>query len=76
MTDSETVLNHIVEIQTKDNCSLFDATLAYCEKNDIDVDDLMEVIDANIKERLKIDAINNHLVQKKYRLRTNKLFDD
>lgn len=74
-TESEKILGKIVNIQNTKECSMFDATLEFCENNDIDIEDFMSVIDSNIKERLRLDAISHHMVQAKYGKRGNTLFD-
>lgn len=73
-TESEKILEHIVNIQKRLNCSMFDAALEFCDERDIDIEEFLDVIDQNIKDMLKLDAITNHKVQKKYGKIGNTLF--
>jgi hypothetical protein len=73
--NSEKLLMILLTIQKKYSCSLFDAALQFCDEHQFDTEDFMSMIDTNIRERLRMDIINNHGVQWKIGKPGNTLFD-
>jgi hypothetical protein len=73
-SNSEHVLMSILEIMNTRKCSMFDAAIEFCSQNEIDVEDFLLLIDSNIKERLKMDAISERMVRRKVAKPGNTLF--
>ena len=76
MSTSEKILESLLNIQVKNDGSLFDAAIEFCDVNDIDIEELIQMIDSNTKQRIKDDCIDNKMVQKRFRpTRERNLFD-
>jgi hypothetical protein len=61
---NEKIHASIVEIMQTLNCSMIEATLEFCEENEVDPEDLIKQLDALTIERLKLDAIQERMVRK------------
>lgn len=58
--------SEISELSESLQCSFWEATLLYCEKNLIDPEDLLQYLDKQTVERIRQSAIDLYLVQRKF----------
>jgi len=63
---SEKVVLEIMRIADRLACDVFEATLMFCEENEIEIEEFIECMDHHIFEILKITAIENRMVRKKH----------
>jgi hypothetical protein len=73
---SQTFSINILKLSIEDNINVIDAIVFYCEKNNIDMETVLPLIDQTLKERIKLCAIEERYVflKKKQRHKLNKLF--
>lgn len=67
MRQNELIHKAIVDIMTELDCDFWDATVEFCENNEIEPEDLIEQMDYVTLERLKASACDQRLVRKEYR---------
>lgn len=73
MTNSnEQMLLSIQMLSKRHKLSLIDAAIEYCKRNGTDVEDFAEMIDDNIKQQLRVSAMQERMVVMK---EGPKLFD-
>ena len=60
----ESFAKKIVDICEEFSLNYIEAVLHYCEENDIDVEDIVKLINPNMKERIKGSAIEMGLMKK------------
>lgn len=63
-TYSEQVLESIMNISGRDRCSLFDACVAYCEEQDIEVEELVAWLDPHAIKMIRQSALDSNKVRK------------
>ena len=62
---TETTLQQEIEQIASDHSLTYIESLMYfCEENDVDVEDLVPVISVNLKEKIRVDAMNDGLLPK------------
>ena len=65
MKIEENALKKIIELKNDLDIDLIEAALLFCEKQDIDPEELVqEILDSNGINMLKQDAIENHKVKR------------
>lgn len=74
MSFSENILFHLKSIQESERCNLFEAVVSYCEAHEIDIEELIESLDASAIEQIKAAAIEGNHVRRKIAKRTETLF--
>lgn len=73
MTFSENILGHLVLICERDRCNLFEAMTTFCEEKDLDVEEIVDQLDAGAKAQLKAAAIDGRHVRRCIAKPKNKL---
>jgi hypothetical protein len=63
---SQRALEEICKIQKELNLPFIDSALEFCDRQDLDVMDFLDKIDASVEERLMESAISEGRIQKKY----------
>ena len=76
MTDAEKLLGIINTISMERKVGVFDALIIFAEENNIDIEDIIPVFDANIIEKIKTDALSMNIVcnRKLFKKKTTSLF--
>ena len=64
----KTLFDAVEDIVWELDCSYMDATLLFCERNQIDVDDISQLIPPSLKSKIMCEAMDNGLVANKSRL--------
>ena len=62
VTNSEKFAAEIRKLAKDNEINLIEAITSYCEDNDTMMEDVIPLIDGNLKEELRIDAIDNRYV--------------
>lgn len=52
----------IKDIATTNDLNMIEAVTSYCEENDIDMSEVIPLMDRNLKEQIKLDAIKHRYV--------------
>ena len=71
MNYSEKVMSEIASFSVKNKCSIFDACVDFCEKNDMYSDDFFESLDPTSKEIIKESALQENMIRKKHIEKSN-----
>lgn len=61
---NEKIHGSIMNIMQTLDCSMIEATLQFCEENEVDPEDLVKQLDSLTVERLKLDAIQERMIRK------------
>ena len=51
------------KVARKNNLNIIDALTSYCEDRDIQMEDVLPLIDRNLKEEIRVTAIENRYVR-------------
>ena len=62
MNDSEKLLGIINDISIKNDIGIFDALILFTEQENIEIEDIIPMLDANLIAKLKTDALNMNMV--------------
>lgn len=76
MKDSERLFELINEISDEKEVGMFDATLIFCENNNIEIEDIIPIFDDYMLEKIKGDALDMNIVcnKKLFARKTTSLF--
>lgn len=76
MQDSERLIEMINTISAEKSIGIFDATLLFCEENNIEIEDIIGIFDSYTIEKIKSDALNMNIVcnRKLFSRKTTSLF--
>lgn len=76
MTDAEKLMAIISTIAIERKVGIFDAVVIFSEENNIEMEDIIPVLDANIIEKIRADALNMNIVcnRKLFEKKTTSLF--
>ena len=62
---TDTSFHTLIEKMVNDKkISYLDAVLLYCSENEIDPEDIPKLLTSNLKDKIKIDAMNEGLMKK------------
>ncbi len=76
MTDAEKLLGIINTISLERKVGIFDALIIFSEENNIEIEDIIPMLDSNITEKIKTDALSMNIVcnRKLFEKKTTSLF--
>lgn len=62
ITSKEKFASEIRQLARDNDLNLVEAITSYCEDNDVMMEDIIPLLDKNIKEEIRCDAIDNRYV--------------
>lgn len=62
ITNKEKFASEIRRLARDNNLNLIEAITSYCEDNDVMMEDIIPLLDRNIREEIRCDAIDNRYV--------------
>ena len=76
MTDAEKLLGIINTISLERKVGIFDALIIFSDENNIEIEDIIPMLDSNITEKIKTDALSMNIVcnRKLFEKKTTSLF--
>lgn len=76
MTDAEKLLGIINTISANRKIGIFDALMVFCEESNIEIEDIIPLLDSNLIEKIRTDALNMNIVcnRKLFEKKTTSLF--
>lgn len=65
MLDKERMLIELVNISDKYGIGMFDSVIKFAEERNIDIEDVIPLLDKNVIDKIKREAIKESMVSKK-----------
>lgn len=64
-----TTFQEQIEVLVREKrCNHMDAIIEYCRSNEVDVEDIAKLITSNLKDKIKLDAMNEGYMRREAQL--------